>query len=350
MWPYWLMFGAPALVSLPSWRLTDASRRVMMVVTALVLILVIGLRDRVGEDWSNYTHMLENAATQSLGQLLTAKEPGFGLINWLSLQLGWDQVGVDIFCALIFVSGLLTFLIRQKRPWGCLAIATPILVIELGMSGIRQACAIGVFCMAMNAFADRRLTRYLLFVLLAFTFHQSAILFLPLGLFIGGAQGPVSRYRIALATGLVLVLVLVFGLKDTSSYNSAYIQQSADVDPAAGALPRIAFNVLAATLFLVFRKRWVNYPEFRLFWIFSIIVIALMPLEPFFQVAVDRIEYYLIPFQVAVVMRTAEFFGVRTRAAYLAAVFSGYGFALITWLSLSPIAKDGWEPYRWILS
>jgi hypothetical protein len=345
MWVYWTLFCAPAMASLSPWRLARSSRLMMFVATAIALTAIIGLRDHVGADWVGYGDILAEDAKLTVGQLILGREPGFALITWLSLQFGWGQVGMNAFSAIIFVAGLSIFLFRQPSPWGGLALATPVLVIQLGMSGIRQACALGFFCMAMNAFTDRRVGRYLIFTLLAFTFHQTAILLAPLAIFIPGALVWSNRAVRVLATGVIVMLVLVFGFRDFAFYGATYVQQ--DLGGAAGALPRVAFNVVGAVLFFLTRRRWqATYPDSRLFLVLAALTILLTPLTPFLQVAVDRVEYYLIPFQVAVMMRVPEFLAPRIRLAYLGIVFSVYAAALAVWLNYSWIAQLTWEPYR----
>jgi hypothetical protein len=340
MWVYWTMFCAPALASLSPWRLNQSSRAVVLAVTAIVLILVIGLRDEVGADWSGYTAILDENAARSLTQILIGKEPGFGLITWISIQLGWGLYGVDVLAAIIFVAGLSAFLIRQPNPWMCLSLAVPVLVIQLGMSGIRQACAVGFLCFAFNAFVDRRILRYIVFSLLAFTFHQTALIFVPLITFVDGKVSVIPT----ILSAILLASILFFALRDVGFYNTTYVLQDLG---AVGALPRIGFNVSAAIVFLLVRKHWQSaYPDFLLFYILAIITLVMSPFVFFAQVAVDRLEYYMIPFQIAVLSRAPQFLPRRLGAAFTALVFAGYGAALAVWLNYSWIAQLTWLPYR----
>jgi hypothetical protein len=338
---YWTLFFVPSLASLSPVRLERNSRAVMVAVIGIFLVLAIGLRDNVGADWSGYSIILRTDENLSLFDLLTAREPGFGLINWISIELNWGLYGVNFFCAVIFVAGLLAFLNRQPNFWRCLALAIPVLVIQLGMSGIRQAAAMGFLFFALNAFMDRRVLRFFFFVLLAATIHQTAILFALLGGFILG------RIRIgpSILAGLVLAFVALFLLRDTEIYGARYIQGDAS---AAGAWPRAAFNVIAVALFWLFSKPWAaSYPQdHRLFGIFAVATVLVTPLIPFADVAVDRLEYYLIPFQIAVIGRAPEFMSPRMRSIFTPLVIAGYAGALAVWMNFSWIAQSGWMPYQ----
>lgn len=345
MWFYWALFSVPALAAMSPARLTASSRAIVVFGAAVLLIVIIGLRDHVGADWEGYANILHQNEPKSLWELLTSREPGFGIISWLSIQFGWGVYGLNIFCSIIFVAGLVAFLLKQPNFWRALAFSIPVLVIQLGMSGIRQAAAIGVLFFALNAFCERRLIRFLFLVFLAFTLHQTAIVFAVLAMFIHGR----IRMLPALAAGAFVLGVSLFLFKDADFYRNAYVLQ--DQGGAAGAVPRIAFNVLAAILFWRFRKQWAaQYPsDYRLFSILAIAVALVSPLVGFAQVAVDRLEYYLIPFQIAVISRVPEFLSQRLRTPFVTFSYAGYAAALAVWMNFSLIAQLAWMPYRTIL-
>lgn len=345
MWFYWALFSVPALAAVSPARLTASSRAIVVFVAALMLITIIGLRDHVGADWSGYANILHDNEPKSLWELLTAREPGFGLISWISIQFGWGVYGLDTMCAVIFVAGLVAFLLRQPNFWLALTFSVPVLIIQLGMSGIRQAAAIGVLFFALNAFCERRLVRFLFLVFLAFTLHQTAIVFAVLAMFIHGRV----RLLPALAAGAFVLGVSLFLFKDADFYRNTYVLQ--DQGGAAGAVPRIAFNVLAAILFWRFRKEWAaQYPsDYRLFAILAVAVAVVSPFVGFAQVAVDRLEYYLIPFQIAVIARIPEFLSQRFRTPFVALSCAGYAGALAVWMTFSWIAQLAWMPYRTVL-
>jgi hypothetical protein len=341
---YWAMFAVPALASLSPWRLTQQSRLLVLLMTSALLVVIIGLRDHVGADWDGYTYWMQDAETHSLWELLTAKEPGFGLIDWVNIQLGWGQAGVDVMCSVIFVAGLIEFLQRQPNIWRCLTLAIPVLIIQLAMSSIRQAAAIGLLFFAMNAFVDRRVFRYLIFVLLAFTMHQTSIVFILMAIFINHRVQAIP----AVASAILLVAIVAYIFKDLGYY-STYILPDVNsaLYAALGAMPRIAFNILAVALFWRFSRLWsAHYPDHRLYSILAAVTLGISPFLFFAQVAIDRLEYYLIPFQIAVIGRAPEFLQPSARAPFMLCVYGGYAAALAVWLNYSPLAQAAWLPYH----
>ena len=71
MLAYWLLFGFFALgAMLAQPGLRPGRPMGVMAFGALLLIVMIGLRDRVGVDWVNYIRALQLAGPTSLGAFL----------------------------------------------------------------------------------------------------------------------------------------------------------------------------------------------------------------------------------------------------------------------------------------
>src|SRR5690606_24408585 len=92
-------------------------------VFGFLLIICIGLRYEVGGDWFNYLGHLDEARDQSWFSLITRSDPGYTLLNGLSLELGWDSYGVNTIAAIVFTCGLIAFCRRLPKPWLAAAVA-----------------------------------------------------------------------------------------------------------------------------------------------------------------------------------------------------------------------------------
>lgn len=346
MWTYWALFLIPALASVSPYRLDPGSRRIAYVFIAVLLIAVIGLRDRVGEDWSNYFTIYRRLEGLPFSEILREAEPGFAVVNWISSRFGWNIYGVNTISAAIFVAGLMAYSLRQPYVWRTLAMAVPIMVIILAMSAVRQAASLGLLMLAMNAFMDRKLRWFIFWTLLATLFHQTAAAFLLYGWFING------RLRIShlIVAGGAFVLIGVFILSDSVSYyTSSYLQGGAE---AEGALPRLALNLMAAGIFLYFRKAWAaNYRDAVLFRLMALTSLVLIVGVFAFPIAADRMGLYLLPFQIAVLARLPALVSrrdLRPLAAFGSLAL--YGLILFVWLNFSRFAERSWIPYDWILT
>ena len=97
---------------------------------------------------------------------------------------------------------------RQAQPWVALAVAVPYILVVLSMGYTRQAAALGLICWALLAIQDRRSWLFLILIVVAATFHKSAVVAMPLYLFT--LQRIKFRHWMLLAAMLsVVVAVLV---------------------------------------------------------------------------------------------------------------------------------------------
>ncbi len=345
MFVYWMLFLVPALASMAPARLDRRSQLIMLVIAGIALSVIVGLRDGVGRDWRNYLRVAEAVLYDPFWRTLFQIEPAYGMLAWISDRLGMGNYGANYVCGVILAVGLLAFCRRQPSPWRTLALAMPVLVIGIGMSGIRQATAIGLLMLAMNAFVDGKLRGYIFWVLLAVPFHQTSAAFLPLAWFM---RGRVTALPVFVAGG-IFALLGIFVLKDSVSY---YTDSYITVSPEAnGALPRVAMNVAAAAIFYYFRRQWAErYPDATLYSILAMIAVPMAAAVFVAPVASDRMSMYLIPFQIAVFSRLPEMLRTQNeRQAATAGVLALYGATLGIWLFLSPQAKIAWIPYHNVL-
>ena len=136
----------------------------------------MGLRDRTGPDWDAYIYIYENINSDFGAKT----EPLFNYLNVISGTLGFYVYGVNFVCALIFLIGIFAYANCTARPWLAIAAVTPYLCFVVGMSGIRQAAAIGVSYIALANWSRLSIIVKLLFVAIAMGFHTSAVILIVL--------------------------------------------------------------------------------------------------------------------------------------------------------------------------
>lgn len=178
---YWALF-----VVLASGALLDAdgrfgrSRPAYLLLAALPTILMIGLRWNIGPDWKSYKAIFESTRLFNFGQAITRSDAGFYTLNWALGQLDAPFWVLNFACGTVFTIGLTAFCGRQPNPWLAFLVAFPYLVIVIAMSALRQSVALGFLFLALNAYEDGRLNRFLILALIAAAFHGSALLMIPL--------------------------------------------------------------------------------------------------------------------------------------------------------------------------
>jgi hypothetical protein len=355
MWPYFVLFLIPACLAIQRKRLTlpailwptQTSKRRWPTTWHLVfwaLSLLIGLRHEVGGDWLSYLNNIEDAVDLGFWEALAHKDPSYGLLIWLGVHTGTDIYLVNTVCGLLFSYGLMEFCRAQPRPWLAFTVAVPYLVIVVAMGYTRQGVAIGLVMAGLVAIERGGISRFIFWIILAATFHKSAVILVPLALLAVSKHRVWSFVLVALSATLLFVLLLQ---ESVDQLRSGYIDAAYE---SSGAAVRVTMNALPGALFLIFRKRFRLSPVQNGFWggmswggILFVLLLAVSPSST----AVDRLALYWIPLQLYVWSRLPEVLGsasASNRIWSIAVVFFS-GSVMLTWLFFG-VHADGWIPYR----
>ncbi|OOY60185.1 EpsG family protein [Solemya velum gill symbiont] len=345
MLAYWFMYLLPGFMAIAlSHRHRIQSFRSMGWFW-LIFVLFIGLRFEVGGDWGNYLRYYEMAYGEPLASLLSGRgDPGYVFLNWIAANNDWGMGFVNLVCAVIFMTGLISFSSKQPAPWLALTVAVPYLVIVVSMGYTRQGVALGLIFLALNWLEKRNLFWFLFYIVVAALFHKSAMLMVPLGFFITRGNW--------LFRGFVVISIAygLWGLIVSDSYEAIWANYVDAEMKSQGALIRIVMNLAPALVLLLFRRQWLRvFPDGR-FWIWMAFgAVAAVFLVSFASTAVDRVSLYLTPLQVVVLSRMPYLFRNRvTPQATTTVLVLGYAAVLFVRLNYATHAPH-WLPYRNLL-
>jgi hypothetical protein len=193
------------------------------------------------------------------------------------------------------------------------------------------------------ALRDSGPAQFVLWVVVATTFHRSAVLLLPV------AALASTRHRIWTATWVGVVGFAVYGLLLEESVEALYYGYIERQYESQGALIRLAMNALPAIVLLIWRRRFrFGERDARLWQWFAIISLALIGvvlLTPA-TAAVDRVALYLLPLQIVVFSNLPDALApTRGRTVLAAAVLLYYATVQFVWLNYASHAF-AWLPYR----
>ncbi|WP_159077557.1 EpsG family protein [Polynucleobacter rarus] len=261
-----------------------------------VISLMVGFRYQVGGDWDSYLDKLESVSFGFKEALLESGDPGYNLINWLSLFFGGIFV-VNFVCGLIFTLGLVLFCRTLPFPWLAITVAIPYLVIVVSMGYSRQAVAIGISMMALASLNQRKLQQNIIYSSIAVLFHSSAIIMLPF-------------YALSIKTKrwILLPILAVLGLliyqfliaSKVDSFTEGYLYSFYS---SSGAKIRVWMNAVPSILFLIFRNKFPISNSEKQFWTLmalgGILTIFVLQVSTS-STAVDRVALYWIPIQLYV--------------------------------------------------
>ncbi len=318
----------------------------IFIVLYILFVLFVGTRYETGCDFFGYFSRFQMIGTrfESLAQIT---EPGYYLLSYLVKSSGLDFVWVNVFGALIFFFFYIKFAKNHHNPLLLVTLMFPLLVIQLSMSGVRQAIAVAFLMGAFDAFFKGKRVSVVLYVLAASTFHQSAIILLPIALMIGRTF---SMFRTIVAIVLMMPVATYLLSDRLDVYQDRYLLELYGEMSSGGAVYRLGLLLITSILFEVYRKRMAVYfpSEYNLMRLFSLVSFALIPVMFVNTVALHRLVYYVVPIQLFTLAALPVVIFANRRAARLAEFGPVllYGAYIVVWFSTSRHANVCYVPYE----
>lgn len=343
MWIYWILFLWPAFFAVVEPRLSASLSKSTILLYAIFLTLIIGLRYEVGVDWNNYLDHLEFAKDSSWYDAAQSKDIAYGLLNWLAVNSDYGVWLVNLACAIVFVSGFFVFCRKLPNPWLALTVGIPYMAIVMGMNYTRQSAAFGFELLALVALQDGRIRRFVILIIFASLFHKSAMILLPVAALIS------TRNRFWIVFWISVTSVLAYIAFVAETYDGLVDAYAGEKLASGGALIRVAMNAGAAVVFLAMRRLLELPPLQMKIWTWmSIIALLFIPAFVFSpsSTAVDRLALYFIPIQLLAFSHlpsAVRQWGLRRVATMLLVV--GYAVIMFVWFSYSPFSL-AWLPYK----
>lgn len=341
---YFLAFIIPAIMAIlqPSFRPWKSWG--FWILMLVLYVLFMGLRDVVGGDWLNY---LEKFNLEAYGMTymdaLEHGDPGYWLLQVLAHDYKWGIHGVNTIGAIFSLTGLIVFVRRLPNPWLGFTIAISYAVVVVMFGYVRQGIALGFVFWGIVALGDKRFLRFVFLIILAASFHKSAVVMIGLGLF---QQGKGKIFKV------VAIIIIAVGVYAAfMSGNEGYlVKQYVDAKmQSSGALIRVIMNLIPGLIFLWYRKEWQRqYTDYGFWHLIALGSIASLFLVGFASTAVDRMALYFIPIQIVVFSRLPylnKHFSVKLITLI---VILYYGLAYFVWLNFAANAY-AWHPYNNLL-
>lgn len=344
MWPYVIIYLIPAASALLLNVRRHSSARYAWWLLIALLVLFVGYRHQVGGDWFNYFDQFVREMGVGIADPIEIGDPGYVYLMRMVSIIGGDVHEVNLVAAIIFVLGLMVFCWSQPYPWLALAVAIPYIVVVMGMGYTRQAIALGLIMGGVVYLEKGRLAYYVVFVALAVLFHKTAVIMMPLGIFLHKKGWMLRGVAVCLAG---LGLWEAFLVKSQGELWRNYVDANMQ---SQGAWIRVIMNALPASILIIQWKRWrICYPNARLWLWVSAAAIACLPLVGYASTAVDRIALYLTPLQIVVYSRLPILWRRSFNPIYvMSAIILVYGGVLLVWLNYA-VHAPYWVPYRNIL-
>jgi len=313
----------------------------------LFLIWFMGFRFETGCDYFGYLHRWVNFfPPTSMGQLFQREEAGFALLMGSIKASGLEYTWLNVATSVILVCCYIRFARGHQFAPLIIALLFPVIIIQLGMSGIRQALAGGFLMLAYNAFARKERIWTATWILIGMQFHASVVMFLPIALLAGRRIDTVRVVASLLILGPIAALLLGARL---DAYEERY--GSGDVE-SAGALFRYALVFLPVPFFIFYRNKVKTvFPDvYPLLKLGVLIIFSLSPLIFLSSIALHRLNFYVFPLSILLCVYVGSVIAKRPSHGHLLAVI-GYGSYSFFWLLFSGHAQACYIPYEntWLM-
>lgn len=316
-------------------------------VIIFLLFLMTGLRYEVGADWLNYLMMYDFFYQTSFSDAIKITDPAYGLINYISQELKLKEIIlVNLICAIVFYLSIYNYSKDLKYYWIPLLISYPYLILVVSMGYTRQSVAIALSLISIKYLLNKSFYLFLLFFVLAFVFHKSAIIiliFFPLFTFVRFFKNYYLLFSYALVS-FVLISVLVY-LSSLSGSN-LYTDTSAGIT-SSGALFRIFAHSLAIFYYILYRKKLKEtFNQFiQLYDYMALLVVYVFILAIFFSTLADRFNLYLIVFDILIFTSVCSILNSFNKYLMLGFIIIFNTIMITIWLNFGAWSH-AWIPYQ----
>jgi hypothetical protein len=347
---YWIFLGFASLMALLEQGSEKVNHRAnfLWITFTVALALFIGARWKTGGDWGNYYANLEPFYWLTVDKAAaTTKDVGYTLLSIFASQFPTGMVVITMFSGIVMAAALMRFCLAQPRPWLCMAVAFPYLVVVCGMGYVRQGIAISLILMGLLALGRESIGRYTVWVAAGALFHATALAMIPLGAI-------ASRRNRLFVAALVAAVTIVAFRTLIAARTEVLVSNYVDVDASSsGALVRAFMGALPGAIFLVFRKQFGLEGSALIAWTtLSAAAVATVPAVLLFasSTVVDRLGLYLLPVQCFVYARIPDALSrsPQQRQLFAVGILLLYLIVFFTFINYGDHASS-WVPYRFYL-
>jgi len=339
---YWILILIPALFALHPVRFNYGARILAFWAIGLLFSLLIGLRNEVGGDWDRYISIYAHHYGSELDfEKFTSGDYGYETIHWFSLNYLNGVYSTNLISAIIFMAGLLRFCIKMPMPWIALFVSVGFLVIVVSMGYTRQAVAIGFLLWGLVDLMNGKTKSFYISILLGTLFHKTVLIMILFGYF--------YKHKVSLVN-IIFVSVIISAIAYFVFFNRVehmyYYYIETKFHDSKGAFVRVFISFISVLIFFAYREKFrEKFNDERLWYLFSLGIVALLPLSYFYSTFSDRVAIYLLPIQMVVLSRVPVLINsVYNRTIFVVAVIFSYISFLFAWLVFGK-HSDKWLPY-----
>lgn len=341
------LFFIPVIAALTPWRFSKSLSKISWSLFWIALVVVIGLRHNVGGDWGNYIHnysYLEKLDFSEAWPLFLIKDPAYDFIYWLSLHYLNGIYATNLFCAVIFVTGLFKVCKElSPLPWLALTISVPFVILIVSLGYTRQAAALGFFMYALTYLINGKNISFYGLIIIGTLFHKTLFLMLIVGVIYNYKNTIRDNALVILFLALFVAVITIQA--DKLEFLIYHYITNTELH-SYGAIVRVLINAIPAFLLIIYRDSFrEHFIDTKVWIIISIFSIILIPASFYISTVADRLSIYATPLQLIVLSRFPVIIqSINIRTIFIIMVMSLYFVSMLVWLNFG-IHASKWIPY-----
>ena len=181
---YFIIFFIISIIGLLSLTRNNQEykKKAIIFITSLLIVLQAIRSSYVGIDLPGYLHAYEVCLNYNFikGDTYQNYELGYSLLMQLLKSIGLsEQLFISFISCAIIIPVAVTISRYSQYPITSLMMYYTMGLYVFSFSGLRQSIAIGIVFLSYRFILDRKLIPFTLLILLAMSFHLTAIIFFP---------------------------------------------------------------------------------------------------------------------------------------------------------------------------
>ena len=296
---------------------SDKTKKTYLIACGIILFLMIALRDKgLGSsdstayynNWVKLSGMPFDSLLYSMGT--SNMESGYLFSVWCLSRIFPSAQYVFVLTGLLFSVSICRTIYRNSED----SMLSMEICICLGLytfmiQGLRQAIAMSICFFAIECCKNRKLLRFLALILLAYMFHRSSLVFLPMYFLYGFKFNVKTKIGMVMFAGVLLLLSPVLVMYGNQLMDREYFNT---VDSGA-VVAMFTHIIIVATAFIFLNEK--NTDEDKTFFIFmTVIGMAFYTMRYIEAQAMERISFYFLIGQAIVLPTVVGKFDSTSRA------------------------------------
>lgn len=323
--------------------------RILVLLLLLLLLFYSGFRYEVGGDWESYLYKYDKYNyINSFSEFVNISEPGYGLINLLSIFFNIDGIYfVNAICAFLFYINFYFFSKRFGNLFFPIFICFAYTIIVVTTGYTRQSVAMGFILMAISGILDESKLKFFLGIFFAVLFHNTAILFLIFS--------PFLYKNINLKNNILFYLYSIFSISfilfllyyATLSEHNSYTEVDGKMS-SGGVYMRLLMHIIPMCYYVYYRPYFIlKFPLIYRFFDYNFIFILVMFfLANFLSTLVDRLNLYFFYFDILILSYVYFKSNLDKKLLCWVLIFLSNSIVLFLWLNFGKWTALKWIPYQ----